>query len=338
MDFKYGFVMYIGIVLTAMFWIGYFVSKVRKRKFKDGLKIANVQYLEEDSYYKFRKISYVVYKYLLMVAVSISLLAGCAMLACPYEKQIITEEKYSRDIIVCLDISTSVDELNKNLVTELQDTVEKLNNERVGIVIFNTSPVLISPLTNDYTYVIEQLEKIRMALKLRLAGNYSHPDYYYLDGFISDGTLIDNDKRGSSLIGDGLAACINNFSEDEEDRTKIIIFATDNDPNGEGFLSTKEAAALCAENNIIIYGIGTREMTSMNKMEMKDAVESTGGKFYLAEKRGACDEIVDEIESLTASKVPGKTYVVEENYPKTPFVVFLISMSFVTILICLLKR
>ena len=150
--------------------------------------------------------------------------------------------------MLCIDISTSVDYLNENLLEELKKTVDELHGERFGIVIFNTSPVLLSPLTDDYEFIKEQLDMIDKSLKVRNSEDdsdlYSTDlssmyDWLYYEGYITSGTLVGNEQRGSSLIGDGLAAAACDFSDKDKTRTKIMIFSTDNDIQGNPVVSIK---------------------------------------------------------------------------------------------------
>lgn len=339
MELKYQFMIYAGIVLACLIVLLYFLKKKKQTQYQDGKKLALLNILEDDPYYKRRKITYRIVTYVLLAAVVTAILSSCVLLARPYQTQTITEQKYSRDIILCIDISTSVDYLNKNVVGELIETVENLKSERFGILIFNTSPVLVSPLTDDYEYTIEQLKTIEKALSMRIKQegriDLDLPDnYFYYNEFISGGTLVGNEERGSSLIGDGLASSIYHFSKDDEDRTKVIIFTTDNDLEGQPFVTLPQAAQLCEENDIVVYGVGTKEMEQGNLLEMKQSVEQTGGKFYLEEESGSFESIVSDIEKTSTSLTEGRQYVVETEFPDKPFIVLLVS---VMIMFCSMK-
>lgn len=331
MELKYQFMLYAGIILVLAFGFFYFFGKKKQMEFRDGKKLAAVNLIEEEPYYKKRKIAYKVASTLMVLSLMTAALACCVLLARPYKSRKITEQKYSRDIMLCIDISTSVDFLNKNVIKELMQTVENLKTERFGIIIFNTSPVLISPLTDDYEYTIEQLQKIEKALDMRLStdGIFNHipDDYLYYNEFISGGTLVGNEERGSSLIGDGMASSIFQFSDKDTERTKVVIFTTDNDPQGESLVSLSQAAQLCEKHDIVVYGVGTKEMLYDNLVEMKQAVETTGGSFYLEEESGSFESIIEDIEKKSTNLVEGNQYVVETEYPFAPFIVLLISTA-----------
>lgn len=326
MELKYTVFLFVGIiVITAL--IIFLVMKPKKKEYSSGKKIARMERLNENKYFKRQRKLYRVYYVSWFCFALIGVFLAFILLARPIHTEIIDEEKYQRDIILCLDISTSVDEVNMNLIKELKETVKELQGERFGVVIFNTSPVQLIPLTDDYEFVIEQLDTIQKGLEKRLSGVFtSFGDDSYYDQYISAGTLVGNEERGSSLIADGLASCVYDFSELEKERTRVVIFATDNDPQGECYVTLAEAATLCRDNNITVYGIGTELMNGSQEAELRMAVESTGGKFYLEEESGSFKDIVTEIQKKSQNLVKGHKQVQEIGKPETAFILLLLSM------------
>lgn len=332
MAIKYHWVIYIGIVFVAAMLVFSFVKSRHRDTYAGGKRVASVLYSRDEKYYK-RKLY--TYRYgIVGVLILCALTVGMSFLlmARPYTKERVQDEKYCRDIMLCIDISTSVDYLNENLLEKLKNTVDELHGERFGIVLFNTSPVLLTPLTDDYEYVKDQLDLIAKCLKSRnslgLGRAFSTSgDWLYYDAYITSGTLVGNEERGSSLIGDGLAAAAVDFSDRESDskRTKVVIFSTDNDIQGTPIATLDEAADICKDNNVTVFGIGTKEMTDENRDAMKAAVEKTGGQFYLEEASGSFSEIVSSIENMSKSLVKVKTMDVETPELEFPFVVMLIT-------------
>ena len=338
MELKYQFIFYVGLVIVTA-CIVWLVMKSRKKPYTSGKKVAHMEHLKKNAYFKRKQFFYRLYSFAWFVFALIGILASFLLISRPYKTETVDEEKYQRDIILCMDISTSVDEVNENLIKELKETVVQLQGERFGIVIFNTSPVFLVPLTDDYEFVVDQLDIIQEGLERRMSGFYTNMgDYYYYEEYISSGTLVGNEERGSSLIADGLASCVYNFSELEKERTRVIIFSTDNDPQGESYLSLEEAGTLCKENGITVYGIGTKNMYSDREAEMKSAVESTGGKFYLEEDSGSFKDIVSEIQKKSQNLVEGHHQVLETECPETLFKILLLCMISLTILTKLLRR
>lgn len=332
MAIKYHWVIYVGIVLVAAMLVLAFLKSRHRDAYAGGKRVAGVLYSRDEKYYK-RKLytyRYGIVGVLILCAMTVGM--SFLLMARPYTKERVQDEKYCRDIMLCIDISTSVDYLNENLLEKLKNTVDELQGERFGIVLFNTSPVLLTPLTDDYEYVKEQLDLIAKCLESRntldLGRAFSTSgDWLYYDAYITSGTLVGNEERGSSLIGDGLAAAAVDFSDRESDskRTKVVIFSTDNDIQGTPIATLDEAADICKDNNVTVFGVGTKEMTDENRDAMKAAVEKTGGQFYLEEESGSFSDIVSSIENMSKSLVKVKTMDMETPELEFPFVVMLIT-------------
>lgn len=47
------------------------------------------------------------------------------------------------------------------LVQSLKDVVSNLDGDRFGITIYNTSSVLYVPMTDDYEFVLDRLDKLK---------------------------------------------------------------------------------------------------------------------------------------------------------------------------------
>ncbi|MCQ2525438.1 MAG: hypothetical protein MJ130_01600 [Lachnospiraceae bacterium] len=323
MELRYEFMIYVCIALVVLVSLFFVLFNTKKKGYKDGKKIAGLDYVKKTGYFKFKMVSYRIISVLSLVALVGCIIVSCFMIARPYERYTIEEEKYSRDIIICMDISTSVDELNQSLMNSLKETVKDLKTERIGIVIFNTTPVVLCPLTDDYEYVLGVLDQVENSLKARTTYLYSfftnYEDVAYDYDYISAGTIIGNEERGSSLIGDGLAAACYCFTSDDPDRTKVIIFSSDNCLEGTPLVTTQEAADICAKNDVIVYGIGTYLMYDDDEEAMKNAVESTGGKYYREDYSGSMKMIVDDIEQMSGAYIGGTKEVRDYDVPESLF-------------------
>ena len=321
MAIKYHIVLYAGLAIALFMLVFVFVKYKKTKEYAGGKKIAGLICQEDEAYFRKRKILYKTGLTATLICCILVVVSAFMLMAKPYTSRRMQDEKYCRDIILCIDISTSVDYLNENLLDKLKKTVDELQGERFGIVIFNTSPVLLTPLTDDYEYVKDQLDLIAQCLKSSNEVNLddafsSGYDWIYYQAYISSGTLIGNEQRGSSLIGDGLAAAAIDFSDADKERTKVVIFSTDNDIQGTPVATLDEAADICVSNNVTVYGVGTKEM--------KNAVEKTGGKFYLEEESGSFGEIVSSIEKLSKNLVKVRMVDVETPELLYPFVLMLV--------------
>jgi len=343
MELKYVIALYVCAGIAAAFLIFSFIRFRRKRKFRGGTKAAEPEYVRSIPYFRRKMRAYKFLKFILSISIIANILISGYLMAVPYKTEVTEVQTMNRDIILCMDISTTVDHLNFELVGKLKEVVENLNGERFGIVIFNTSPLYLVPLTTDYEQVLNELDIIEEALELRYDyyegyGGYSNR-LIELDRYISDGTLIGNADRGSSIIGDGLAAAALDFNNIEEDpgRSRIIIFSTDNDLQGDEIITLPEAAQLCVDRGITVYGIGTEQMYPSDKRMMKNAVELTGGQFYYGEDSRVVSNIIDNIQEHVATMDTVQYEISENITPEIPFMILLISMAFMILLEWLCK-
>ena len=322
MEIKYPFLI---IVVPLIVILLLFIIKIKKEKFKEGSKIANTSFIKNTDYFKSKMREYKIIKYFSYITFISMIILLSLLLSRPSKVERKNIKKYNRDIIICMDISTSVDELNMELVNNLKETVNKLSGDRVGVSIFNTSSVLLVPLTDDYNYVSNSLDLIHQSLELN---NYNYSsinisdNYFYLRDYIRSGTLVGNEERGSSLIGDGLASCVYNFSSKEKNRVKLVIFSTDNDLAGTPLISLEDAAKISKKENVKVYGIGTKKMKDSDRENMEKAVLLTGGKFY-DHSNFSVDKIVSDIEKNSTSLLESNNKTKRYDTPEIPFIIFL---------------
>ena len=323
MELRYPFIIII-IPITIFLIIK---GSRKKNNYIDGSKIANTEYIKNTQYYKNKVKKFKILKAIIFIMFFGILISSTLLLSRLTEVKTINRDEYNRDIFLCMDVSASVDELNIELVENLKETVKNLKGERFGISIFNTSSVVLVPLTDDYDYIINILDEIYESIKTNNDYNYAkeRDDFFYIRNYIYSGTLEGNKTRGSSLIGDGLASCVYSFSNIEEKRTRIIVFSTDNDLAGTPLLTLSEAANISKNKNIKVFGIGTKIMKDKNRTEFKSAVEKTGGKFY-EHSSSTVKNIVSDIESTSKSLLKNKKETKKIDIPEIPFVILLISL------------
>lgn len=327
MEMRYPIVIVICLIIIL---ISIFIRS-RRNKYTTGLKVANSSLIKELPYYKKRVRLYKVIILTSKILCIISMIICSILMARPYNVEITNNEEYNRDIMLCMDVSASVDELNSALVDNLKDTVSSLKGERFGISIFNTSSVLLVPLTDDYEYVTDVLDKIKKSIEY--GSDYSHfdeDDYLSTVYYVYSGTSEGSETKGSSLIGDGLASCVYSFSKlGEENRSRIIIFSTDNALAGDPLLTLEEAAEISKKENVIVYGLGPDVVT--NKAAYENAVKITNGKYYEA-TRSSVKNIVKDIEQTSKSLIKKESQKKEIDTPTIPFVILLGSLFILIVL------
>ena len=201
------------IVVIICFIIGvaiFFINLNKKAKYTNGKKVANTKYIKETEYYKTKVKRYRIISNTIKILSVICILISSILVARPITVQTKSEEKYNRDILIGMDISTSECEVNLELVKKFKSIINDIEGDRIGIIIFNTAPIVYCPLTDDYDYVRERLDIIEKQLKIVVDNNGIVPALNNQDGMDSftfwyGGTITNNETRGSSLVGDGLA-------------------------------------------------------------------------------------------------------------------------------------
>lgn len=293
-----------------------------------------------------------------------ALVSSLFLIARPYETKQVKIGVQKRDIMLCLDVSYSLYELNYELADYLEEVVTQLKGDRFGITIFNTTSVVFVPLTDDYSYVVTRLEELKEYFTLQkeyedmvgegpyitFATDEEWDAYYELDGklaYIEAGTLVGNSERGSSLIGEGLASSLYSFpSLGDESRTRIIIFATDNADASKvpEIPDLSGASALCKKNDVTIFAIFPSEDAyyyehtaaeyEVFKSDLKAAARSTGGELYVQSNEDTVSSIVEEIRSHEAMSVDDIMIEQQIDIP-LPFIIALL-ISIAGSQICLL--
>ncbi len=331
MELIFPWVLYIGIPVVILLP---FICIKKGDRYKKGNRVANTALIEETELYKKLMKRYKILVAFALLFLLVGIASSFGMMARPAKLETVTHEIQNRDIFLCMDVSSSIDELNIHMCGELKEVVNGLDGERVGITIFNGKSVLLVPLTTDYEYILEILDKLEesceLSLKLTQAtenGNYDlafftnfdYGTYYYK----YEGTLSD---VGSSFIGDGLASCLFNFPDlDENDeRTRLIIFTTDNELNGEPLLSVNEAAALCKKHDVKVFAISPERI--VDEENFKSAIESTGGKYYKCDEPNVYDNLVEEIKKTEASNTI-ETRVLMYDQPEVLFVILVAAVG-----------
>ncbi len=211
------------------------------------------------------------------------------------------------DIAIVLDVSGSMSDNGfgdrttakmdaaKRVVT---DFVGGLGSDRVGLVIFGTDALLLSPLTLDHHAVQTLVAPVQA------------------------GSLV----GGSTAIGTGLATGLNVLRESQA-RSKAVILLTDGE-NNAGQISPTDAAKAAKALGVRVYVIGavlasesTRGSIPVDEALMRDISESTGGQYFRANDERALRAIYDDIATLERSRVGVRTELAAYEDVMGPFLI-----------------
>jgi Ca-activated chloride channel family protein len=221
------------------------------------------------------------------------------------------------DIMLAIDLSPSMQALDYHKdgqdlsrVQAVQETVGKFiqarPNDRIGMVVFAGDAYLMSPLTLDHDWLLQNVDRLQVGL----AGD-------------------------ATAIGSALALCANRL-RDQPGKSKIIVLLTDG-ANNAGKITPLAAAEAAHALGIKIYTIGagsddvakfpTTDMfgrrvyttipVDIDVDALKKIADVGGGQFFRAADLDSLDHVYDAINQLEKTKVAVKRFQhVREYFPK----------------------
>ncbi len=218
-------------------------------------------------------------------------MAGCgvALLAAgPVSAETINEQRSNRDIVLCLDVSGSMSQVDRDVINSFADLAAELDGERIGFVLFDASAVTIFPLTDDAAYIAQHLRETGENLGTgRVAG-----------------TRVGD--LGSSLIGDGLASCLQRFDQDDTQRSRTVVLATDNQVAGTPLFSVADAAQRAVERDVLVFGIVPADNSVAATEDLTATLAPTGGDVLLLGPQPDLSSITRAVEASQQSVMDGR--------------------------------
>jgi len=207
------------------------------------------------------------------------------------------------DIVLTLDTSTSMlaedfrigaSRVNRfDIVKEVvKEFIQKRKDDRIALVAFAARAYTACPLSTDYSWLNENLDRIRV-------------------GMIEDATAV----------GSAIASSVNRLRSSKT-KSKVIILLTDGVSNA-GTISPLVAAEAAKALKIKVYtiGVGTKGLSpyplkdqfgrtvyknipiEMDETVLKKIAEMTGAKYYLASDTETLRKIYDDINRLEKSNI-----------------------------------
>jgi Ca-activated chloride channel family protein len=213
------------------------------------------------------------------------------------------------DIVLAIDCSTSMLAEDFRLGGERQNRLEVVKsvvkdfimgrkNDRIGIVVFASRAYTVCPLTLDYGWLLDNLERVKT-------------------GLVEDGTAI----------GSGIATSLNRL-RDSKAKSKVIILLTDG-RNNTGDISPLTAAEAAKALKIKIYTIGAGSkgpvpypvkdffgntvyqpvQIDIDEDTLIKIADMTGGRYFRATDTESLRKIYKEIDGLEKTAIEEKGYL-----------------------------
>ena len=244
---------------------------------------------------------------LLLVSLAIFVIA----LARPQLGKSLTQiEASGIDIMLVLDVSGSM--LTKDFTIGGQEAtrvdairevtrkfIEGRPNDRIGIIAFAGRPYVVSPMTLDHDWLLQNLDRVRI-------------------GLVEDGTAI----------GSAMAAAASRLN-DKHSKSRVLVLLTDGE-NNAGKIPPNTAAEAVKALKIHFYAIGIapapiftnrgpltdalgnilyeNQRVEFNETGLREVAKIADGKFFRANDTKSLEQIYDDIDKLERSTVSVKKY------------------------------
>ena len=236
------------------------------------------------------------------------------------------------DIVLALDCSTSMLAEDFKLGGQRQSRIEVIKNvvkdfimgrknDRIAIVAFASRAYTVCPLTLDYGWLLDNLERVKT-------------------GLVEDGTAI----------GSGIATSLNRL-KDSKAKSKVVILLTDG-RNNMGKISPLTAAEAAKALKIKVYtiGAGAKGMapypvkdffgnTVYQPMEIdidEDTLikiaDATEAKYFRATDTESLRKIYKEIDAFEKTTIEDKGYL-EYNELFSVFLILAVSILLLDIVL-----
>ena len=156
----------------------------------------------------------------------------------------------------------------------LEDFIQQRPDDRIGLVSFARYPYLVSPLTLNHEWLLQNLQRLNA-------------------GLIEDGTAI----------GSAVTMCLNRLKELSA-KTRLIVLLTDG-VNNFGDVTPTLAATIANSFQTKIYAImiGNDQVFPADEQTLARMAESTGGQFYRAYDLKSLQSVYQQIDKLEKTQV-----------------------------------
>lgn len=326
------FILLTVLLILLSIGITWLIVWKRKPKSKAYVGVANTRKLLELTSYK-RKIRNIWLASLAAILIAVlSLSTFVFATSRPITLNVSNPDKYNRDIVLCLDVSASMLPTDIQVLQKFKSLAEGFKGERIGLNIFNATSRQMFPLTDDYDYIQEQLDK---TISLLENPYQTEESTVFLNSVLGS-------SQGASLVGDGLYGCTLSFDNmNDTNRARSIILATDNVVNGTELVTLDQATEDATEKKIRVYGLnpgntGDFFVPDSAIEEMRQTSERTQGKLFDLADGSSTSVIIDEISQLDTTSIKGSAVLLKQDHPQ-PFL-YIGGIALLLFLILALRR
>lgn len=201
----------------------------------------------------------------------------------------ITHEISARDLILAIDLSGSMDQIdfreaNGQMLTRLdgvkhviKDFIARRQGDRIALILFGTKAYVQVPFTQDLQTAEQLLEQTQVGM----AGQ-------------------------QTAIGDTIGLAIKTLEKSTATQKLLILLTDGNDTASR--VPPEHAADIARQKGLVIYTIGVGDPASSgeNRVDLdtlRTVADTTGGQFFRAEDGAQLQSIYADIDRLAPAKL-----------------------------------
>lgn len=309
----------VGIIATVFVYL----QKTRKktRNVSKIAVIAHTKVIKELPAYKAAERRYHLLLALAALCLATSLFSTTVLAARPLKGAFVASRSNKRDIILCMDVSGSLEKYQKAILNYYKTIVKELKGERIGITVFDGRPANIVPLTDDYDTLYDIIDDLE---------NSNLKDYV---ATLNAGGL-------TSQIGSGLIGCVNSFDNlTDSKRPQSVILSTDNYSSNTD-VALSQAANYAKSFGIKVYGVlAGVDIPKVTALSFKSSVTLTGGISQTLDDAANLDSSAKEVvEAITQQEAAIYEGASEYTYSDSPEIWLYISAISTAVFIIIIWR
>ena len=266
-------------------------------------------------------------KFVLFTMAMVSLLIGLANLQFGTKLEEVKREGI--DLMICLDVSNSMlaEDLSPNRLERskraIYQLIEKLHNDRLGIIVFAGQAYVQLPITTDYSSAKLFLETIgtdivpTQGTSIGSAINLAMESFDFENGtsksiiVITDGENHEDDAMNAAIEASDKGVIVNTIGMGSEKGGPIPVYK-----NGAQVDFRKD-------------NTGNTVVTKLNEQMLKEIATAGNGSYVRASNaKGGLDKIMSEIDKMEKKEFGSKSFKDYEDR----FQIFLIIALFLIVL------
>lgn len=210
------------------------------------------------------------------------------IIARPQVQRIPREERVLNNILICMDVSSSmtIDNRYEMARKAMEEFIDSRDGDALGFTLFGTQQIRWTPLTKD-------IATIKRALPF--ANPRNQPPF-----------------MGGTMIGAALRFCRDNMVREAPEGDRLLLLVSDgvsadvNSGNSSEFADEMKAA------NITVYHIHVG--TDPTPPDVIDIANSTGGESFVATDAGGLKRIFRHIDRMKPARFKPATAIPMDSY------------------------